>query len=675
MKIQKILLGALALVAAACTNDFDENGSAFVESSAYNEKIVSVEEGATRGVLAIKVSALRAEEIEASMTRSGGTRSGIASIDLTLDKIDASRFKRIFNDPMFEEQLRSADMHRWYKVSFDDEVSLREAALALAGIEDVELVEYMHAPRHVNTMSVCQPAEAATRAETTTEEYPMNDPELKRQWHYHNTGEMNHAVKGADINLFKAWEYCTGDESIVVAVLDQPIQTTHEDLKDNLWVNTFDADEKLKHGANFCTRNDSPIAIDWDYMEEGADGKPSYPQHGTHVAGTVAAVNGNGIGCCGIAGGRDGKGGVRIMGCQIFYKKDNVDEATANAFVWAANRGAHIAQCSFGFLPTATLSDWNRNYSYEVDAINYFINQERLNSPINGGIVIFAAGNDGNTLLAGQQVKDKQMVPGAYARVIAVAATAPDNYPAGYTNYGHWVDISAPGGDSEFFQTQGTVLSTLIGDSESTKYGYNEGTSMACPHVSGVAALGLSYAVKLGKSFTKEEFNSMIRSAANKVDDTYTGTVISKGLYLTYDGWYTHYEDVYLNMEDYRDKMGSGVVDAFRMLMAVEGTPIVTVGKGARMSLSTEEILNGLGKHGLFVAEVEPENEAEAEAMGLTCSIEGSTLTVNCDEVGATRILLKGKLQNGNSSVSGSSISLPIAVICREKQASNGGWL
>ncbi len=673
MKIQQLLCWALLLSAVACTNDFDENASASVENDPLNDKIVSVEEGATRGALAIKVSEAKVAEIEASATRSGATRSGIESIDLVLDKIDASQFRRLFNDPLFEDQLRSAGLHRWYKVSFDDKQSLREAARALARSEEVEHVEYMHAPRHINSMSECKPLEASTRADETT--YPMNDPELRRQWHYHNTGEIKRSVKGADINLFKAWEYCTGDESVVVAVLDQPIQTTHEDLKDNLWVNTFDADDKLKHGANFCTRGSDPIAIDWDYKEDDGSGKLSYPHHGTHVAGTVAAVNGNGLGVCGIAGGRDGKGGVRLMGCQIFYKKDNLDEAASQAFIWAANRGAHIAQCSFGFLPTATLSDWNRNYGYEVDAINYFINQERTNGPIDGGVVIFAAGNDGNTLLEGQQVKDKQMVPGAYARVIAVAATAPDNYPAAYTNYGHWVDISAPGGDSEFFGLDGSIFSTIVGTKPADSYGYSEGTSMACPHVSGVAALGLSYAAKLGKRFTKEEFSSMIRSSGNKVDDTYTGTVVSQGLFLTFDGWYTHYEDVYLDMADYKDKMGGGVIDAFRMLMAVEGTPVVTVGKGSRMTLSTEEILNGMGKHGLFVASVEPESETEAEMMGLTCSIENGTLTVTSSEVGATRILLKGKLQNGNSSVSGSNISLPIAVICREHQASNGGWL
>ncbi len=667
MKAKIFLALALGLITVACTQDFDETTPTSALQPIGSEKIVSHPEGATLGALAIKISATEIDVIEQGTTRRGKTRSGIQSIDNTLDQIGASSFKRIFNDPLFEENLRRAGLHRWYKVCFDDEVALHQAALNLAANKEIEAVQYMHRPRHI-TEGVTKPFQEdfSTRAERT-EEYPMNDPDLNRQWHYHNTGALERSIEGADINLFKAWEYCTGDESIIVAVIDQPVQYSHEDLQNNMWVNTFDADPKLKHGANFCTQSETPIEIDWDYMEGGYP-----PHHGTHVAGTVAAVNGNNKGGCGVAGGSNGKGGVKIMGCQIFHEPDKITaESAANAFVWAANRGAHIAQCSWGYSPSATMQYWTTKSDYEVEAIKYFINNERTNSPINGGIVIFAAGNDGNNLINGTQIKDKMMVPAAYSQVVSVAATAPDFYPAYYTNYGSWVDLSAPGGDSDLFGTTGMVYSTVING-----YGYSEGTSMACPHVSGVAALGLSYAKKLGKQFTTEVFKSMLQTSTNKVDANYEGTHVSTGyLYNDYGLFTGESQEVILDWSNYREKMGAGQIDAFRMMMAVEGTPVMIVAPNQEVTLPVREIMGGMAQSENFRIELLPENEEEAEAMGITCNVEGLTARVKAAQPGITRVMIQGKMMSGNSSVSGSTVSMPVAIICRDYQAANGGWL
>lgn len=671
MKMRNFLLLAMGLMLSACTKDFDENAADANLPSVNSKKIISTEIGAERGTLAIKVAPEMAETIDASATRSGYTRSGIESIDQSLNILEASRFKRIFIDPLFEEDLCQAGLNRWYRVSFPEEFSLQEAARLLAAHPEVELVEFMHQPVHTAGVGEIRPLSEVTRAEIREEVYPENDKLLPRQWHYHNTGAIKRSVVGADINLFKAWEYCTGDEEIIVAVIDQPVQTSHPDLQANMWVNTYDADESLKHGANFCTQNDTPIAIDWNYKENGY-----VPVHGTHVAGTVAAVNGNDLGVCGVAGGSKGKGGVKIMGCQIFYKEDNILEAAADALVWAANRGALIAQCSFGYSPATTMQYWSTTLGAEVDAIKYFINHERTNSPINGGVVIFAAGNDGNNVFNGVQVKDKQMLPAAYPYVVAVAATAPDNYPGYYTSYGTWVDVSAPGGDSSLFGATGMILSTITEGFGEDLYGYSEGTSMACPHVSGIAALGLSYAKKLGKQFTAEEFRSMICASCYAIDGNYQGTHITEGyLYDAYGNYTGSSQEVILNWQDYNGKMGAGQMDAFKMLMAVEGTPVMVVAPGQEVELPVKEILGGIYENDNLRIKLEAENDDEAKEMGISLNVEGLAARVSAAKVGSTRILLKRDVMNGNSSVSGSTTTHPVAIICREHQATNGGWL
>ena len=118
--------------------------------------------------------------------------------------------------------------------------------------------------------------------------------------------------------------------------------------------------------------------------------------------------------------------------------------------------------------------------------------------------MIFAAGNDAKAMSG---------YPGAYRDYISVTAFSPDYLPAYYTNYGPGCNVAAPGGDA-YISPSGSsaaqVLSTLPSELYQSDYGYMQGTSMACPHVSGVAALGLSYALAKGKQYTVAEFKSML---------------------------------------------------------------------------------------------------------------------------------------------------------------------
>jgi subtilisin family serine protease len=177
----------------------------------------------------------------------------------------------------------------------------------------------------------------------------MNDPLLGQQWNLVNNGELFckdgivKSVKDADVQCAEAWERSTGDESVIVAVLDEGIFIDHPDLRDNIWENKAETYRSNKdndnngyvgdrYGYNFV--HNSGIIISNDIYDSG---------HGTHVAGVIAAVNNNGRGVASIAGGNGSGGGVKIMVCQIF--SGNVATSilsTVRAIKYAADNGAVV---------------------------------------------------------------------------------------------------------------------------------------------------------------------------------------------------------------------------------------------------------------------------------------------------------------------------------------------
>ena len=193
-----------------------------------------------------------------------------------------------------------------------------------------------------------------------------------------------------------------------------------------------------------------------------------------NVAGTIAAVNNNGIGVSGVAGGNGSSNGVKIMSMQILGGAE-----IENSYVYAANNGAVISQNSWGYTSPGYFDQ------SILDAIDYFIEEagDYAGSPMKGGIVIFAAGNSN---------ADAEWYPGYYAKTFSVSSIGPEGKRASYSNYGAWVEVSAPGGDQDVYGSKGGVLSTI----PNNQYAYMQGTSMACPHVSGIAALVLANRTK-----------------------------------------------------------------------------------------------------------------------------------------------------------------------------------
>ena len=688
----------IAMVALALTGCSD---SLSTIDSSEGKADITIPSDAEAGELLIKFAPEMSsilDQAQMSKTRSGkATRSGIPSTDEVLDILGSYSFERVFPvDANTEARTREAGLHLWYTVKFDKSTDLKAAAERLKQLGEVTKVQTNgRIKRAYNTDSKrIYLSDKALQQKTTraTASGEPNDPGFAYQWHYRNLGAGNYgfenlndnhagAEAGCDVNAVEAWKTCVGDPSIIVAVLDEGVMYTHPDLAPNMWCNPGETSQGAKadgdgngyegdlHGYNFVEESGN---ITWSDANDSG--------HGTHVAGTIAAANNNGIGVSGVAGG-DGtpNSGVKIMSCQIFSGQNSVTLAgEARAIKYAADNGAVILQCSWGYNSSesselsgytpgpATEKEWAETYPLEKEALDYFINNAGSpNGVIDGGIAVFAAGNE----YAGNPA-----FPGAYSKCVSVASLAADYTPACYTDFGSLVTLSAPGGDLEYYgkigetedeywaetgEQKGAVLSTLVKNGQPA-YGYMEGTSMACPHVSGVAALGLAYAVKQNRHYRAADFISLMKKSVKDLDSHYQNGA-TKTYYMNHTTVGASPETIELSK--YIGKMGAGLIDAAQLLNGIQNKELSSEMKLPNMYVGIEKTTS-LNLAAYFAGQTEGYSCSVANTSVASATIDGKMLTVKGLAAGSTSLTV--------TAADGTSQTVVVTV---RKSAGNNGWM
>lgn len=667
-RISIIFSVALLMQVTACVQE-NEPVAPSAPVNTLENKAVNTPENAMEGSLVVLLDASSAARLEKG--------EEVPALNLACQEAGATLSRAFtFSGTDLERQHR---LDRWYVLSFSEDMDVRKVAEIFAALDEVNTVQYN---TRVGRFERGEATEWTEGEHSTSPVLPFNDPKLIDQWHYINHGDLSVAQSirvGADINVQNAWTLTTGDPAIIVAVCDEGVKYDHPDLAANMWVNEKEKNGKEGvdddgngyvddiHGYNFLSTYNAEteegviMPVSW-----GGDGDTG---HGTHVAGTVAAVNNNGIGVSGVAGGDGTSGtGVRIMTCQLF--SGNASGGTlsrAQAYKYAADMGASVLQCSFGQNAGNLVSDadFARLYNFENDALEYFITHPSENNPVSGNFAIFAAGNEGYEVSA---------YPAAYSRYVSVAAFGPDYLPTNYTNYGPGTNICAPGGDltinySSAEPHRAQILSTLPKEIGNGEYGYMQGTSMACPHVSGVVALGLSYARKLGKKFTYDEFLALLYSSVNNIDyyiETCTKLV----------------NGVQMDLTPFWHNMGTGAVDAWRLLMQIEGTPCLPVQKGAETKISLDQLFSPAATH-LTYTKVTVSDEAR-EALGVVGDpyVKYGKLFIRCEKEGSAKISVTAIAggdqivgQDG-ATMGGTEFTREFSILSRTAGVSeNGGWL
>ncbi len=383
-------------------------------------------------------------EINIQKTNNDLINIGISSIDNLNRKHKITSIEKVFKNKI--DNFDSYGLSNVYKFILSDESNIFSVMEEYAKDPNIVYVE-------PNFLVYC-------------DDIP-NDPDFNEQWDLHNTGQTG-GTFDADIDAPEAWEIETGNSDVIIAIVDTGVDYTHSDLAENIWINDDEIpDNNIDDDGNGFVDD----IRGWDFYNddpEPMDGRG----HGTHCAGIVSAVGNNSIGISGVS-----------WNCTLMPVKflSNVGtgfvEDGAKAIVYAIDNGADVISNSWGY-------PWS---SYVLkDAIDYAYGK--------GAILTSGAGNSNG---------DDPHYPAMYPKVIAVAATNHNNTKAGFSSYGFWVDVSAPGED---------IYSTVPGNG----YEHKSGTSMAGPHVAGLAGLLFSK----NQSYTRDVVVTIIRGSSDPVNSS-----------------------------------------------------------------------------------------------------------------------------------------------------------
>lgn len=689
MKRTTLILTLIALCTNSCMKELHDGTKDRHERKTLETKLVGKKGGdIVEGVLLVKVNTETALALE--KTSDNGAWKSIFGTDEI-----KSVYYALGARPKDMELARKYDLDKWFKVEFDKSIANEDMAQKLSLRPNIISIQYdmrMEAPAVPQTLQAALPP--ITRSSSATSGLPFDDPYLSSQWNMINDGSMPGSVAGADIGVKDAWKLAAGDPSIIVAVFDDAVHNIHSDLRKAIWVNELEKNGVAGvdddgngyvddiNGFNFVgcliseDKNGNVVTNGKLLDATGLCG------HGTHIAGVIGAINGNGKGISSIAGGTGKNDGVRLLSCQIFDRDGSAtDSQRAAAYRYAADMGACIAQCSYGNTDIITSDDIYINGTdnddsipddkkiagapLEYSALQYFLN--KANHPnLDGNLAIYSSMNEGHPYSG---------YPGALASCISVSAFGYDFTPAFYSNYGPGVKISAPGGEfSSEADKQKAILSTGVSNSatqnptytdgdgvDDAHYVYMNGTSMACPHVSGVAALGISYAMKLNKKFTRDEFISKLLTSVNDLDQYCTGTKI--------------YNGKTIDLGKYKGKMGTGALDAWKFLMSLEGTPVIMAKPGVKRSI---RIADYLGSNPVILNDIDKETINSLGWESAPIITEDGMLEFTCTKTGAGKISFSssiGKDPDMADGIGGMNYSYEISITCRNNIASNGGWL
>lgn len=391
-----------------------------------------------------------------SLDKSAGTpRVGIASLDAVAAKFSVNNMEPLYGDmtiklrEMVQDKSSVDILERVWAVDFPAEMGLEQVKAAYEALPEVE---------EVRLVDICKMYDA----------YLPNDPGISGpQWYLRN---MN--LGGGDVRAVGAWNETLGDTNIIICILDSGVDWHHPDLGGDhpdkvngaVWTNWTeyygtpgvddDGNGKIDdiRGWDFVALNSSiPNHPDQDVM--GPDNDPmDYGSHGTNCAGMAAGITNNGIGIAGAAPG------CKIMAVRCGWTTNDSQgvvrmDFAASGMIYAAINGANLINCSWG------------SSSFLQNAVNSAQNA--------GALVITAAGNDDS--------QDNPSYLNTRAGVLGVAATDGGDGKASFSNFGTWVELSAPG---VAMYTTSYTAST----GEST-YSSVQGTSFSSPLACGAAAL------------------------------------------------------------------------------------------------------------------------------------------------------------------------------------------
>ncbi len=318
-----------------------------------------------------------------------------------------------------------------------------------------------------------------------------NDTNYNVQWHYFE------ATGG--LNLPTAWDKATGN-GVVVAVIDTGI-TSHSDLNANIVAGyDFISDPDIGVDGN---GRDSDASDNGDWHRNAECGPPPAPResnsswHGTHVAGTIAAVTNNAKGVAGVAYG------AKVQPIRGLGKCGGLTSDIADAIIWAA--GGSVSGVPANPTPALVI-----NMSLGSDGACDAVTQSAINSAVGrGATVVVAAGNSNSNV--------SNFTPASCNNVVSVAAINRQGNRASYSNFGRLIDVSAPGGEGGTAGVASTVnAGTTTPGAES--YAYYAGTSMASPHVAGVVALIQSVSPK-----TPAQIETLLKQTARSLPGTCSG--------------------------------------------------------------------------------------------------------------------------------------------------------